>query len=252
MISIRNVTHQIAGKPILRDVSLDLPRHGISALIGPNGAGKSTLLSLVARLMPLQGGSIAVDGHDLKACDTAALARILAILPQIQDTAPRLSVADLVAFGRYPHSRGRLTAEDHQVINMALDAFHLTDMRGRALDTLSGGQRQNALLAMILAQETDYLLLDEPLNNLDIAASRRLMRQLRTLADDQGRSVVIVLHDINYALAYADHLVVMTEGRVVATGAPGEVISDDFVNKVYGTDAAVIDHAGRRIVDVGP
>ena len=252
MISIRNVTHKIAGKPILLDVSADLPKRGITALIGPNGAGKSTLLSLVARLEPLQAGAITVDGQDITTCDTGALARVLAILPQIQDAAPRLSVADLVAFGRYPHSHGRLSAGDYQIIDRSIEAFRLSDIRTRGLDTLSGGQRQNALLAMIFAQGTDYLLLDEPLNNLDIAAARRLMAQLRTLAEAQARSVVIVLHDINYALAYADHLVVMAGGRVVATGVPGDVIADVFVQHVYGTAAAVIDHAGRRIVDVGP
>ncbi|KIC47843.1 ATP-binding cassette domain-containing protein [Tateyamaria sp. ANG-S1] len=252
MISIRNIDYDIAGKAILRDVSLDMPKHGVTALIGPNGAGKSTLLSLIARLLPLQHGRVTVDGHDIATCDTAALARILAILPQIQDAAPRLSVSDLVAFGRYPHSRGRLTDQDGAIIDAALAAFQLTDLRNRALDTLSGGQRQNALLAMIFAQGTDYLLLDEPLNNLDIAASRRLMAQLRGLADEQGRTVVIVLHDINYALAYADHLVVLAEGRVAAMGNPEEVVTDDLINRIYGTDAAVINHNNRRIVDVGP
>ncbi|MBY5934960.1 ATP-binding cassette domain-containing protein [Tateyamaria omphalii] len=252
MISIRNVTYDIAGKPVLCDVSLDLPRHGVTALIGPNGAGKSTLLSLVARLMPLQSGGIDIDGQDITTCDTGALARVLSILPQIQDAAPRLTVSDLVAFGRYPHSRGRLTAEDHRIVDNSLDAFRLSDMRNRALETLSGGQRQNALLAMIFAQGTDYLLLDEPLNNLDIAAARGLMTQLRTLADEQQRSIVIVLHDINYALAYADHLVVMTEGRVAATGSPKEVISQDLINRIYRTDAAVIAIGDRRLVDVGP
>lgn len=252
MILIRNLSHTIAGKPILHDISLDVPRSGITALIGPNGAGKSTLLSLMARLMPRQQGQITLDGHDISTHDTAALARTLAILPQIQDAAPRLSVADLVAFGRYPHSRGRLTVEDHQIIDRALDAFHLTDLRNRALETLSGGQRQNALLAMIFAQGTDYLLLDEPLNNLDIAAARGLMAQLRRLANDQGRTIVIVLHDINYALAYADHLVVMAKGGIAATGTPSEVVTEDLIHRIYGTDAAIITHQDRRIVDVGP
>lgn len=250
MIQITDLSHQIGGTQILNDITLTLPKGGITALIGPNGAGKSTLLSLVARLTPIQQGQISVDSRDIANTDTGELAKHLAILPQIQDAAPRLSVRDLVAFGRYPHSRGRLTTEDKQIIDTSLTAFGLQDMKSRAIDTLSGGQRQKALLAMIFAQGTDYLLLDEPLNNLDIAGSRSLMAELRKISDTENRSIVIVLHDINYALAYADHLVVMANGQIAAQGKPTEIITEDLIAKTYGTNAKIAEVNGRKLVDV--
>jgi iron complex transport system ATP-binding protein len=251
MIQIQNLSHRIGQALILRDISLTLPKGGITALIGPNGAGKSTLLSLIARLNPLQAGRITVDELDVCQTNSRTLAKRLAILPQIQDAAPRLSVRDLVSFGRYPHSRGRLSAEDHAIIEDALKTFHLTPLHNRALDTLSGGQRQKALLAMIFAQQTEYLLLDEPLNNLDIAGSRGLMQQLRQVSREQGRTIVIVLHDINYALAYADHLVAMADGTVVAQGRPADVVTERLLSRTYGTDAAILKQGGRVLVDVG-
>lgn len=250
MIKITDVDYSIGGTPILNGINLSLPKGGISALIGPNGAGKSTLLSLVARLMPLQTGRVTVDDLIVGACGNNTLARKLAILPQASDVAPLLTVQELIGFGRYPYHKGRPTAEDHAKVEQALATFGLTDLATRRLDTLSGGQRQRAQVAMTYAQETDYILLDEPLNNLDIAASRSLMRVLRNLATDHGRTIVIVLHDINYAAAYADLIVAMKSGRIVAEGTPEDIVTDTLLKNVFETDPKVHRIDGKVMIEV--
>lgn len=248
MIDIQSVSYRIGKAQILRDVSLRLERGGVIALAGPNGAGKSTLLSLMARLQPLQQGQITVDDMQLGRCDDRALARKLAILPQQMSASSRLTVRDLVGFGRYPHHRGRPRSEDHDRVAAALELFDLTGFANRQLETLSGGQRQRAFVAMSYVQDTDFLLLDEPLNNLDLAASRSLMARLRDLADSQGRTIVIVLHDINYATAYADRIVVLKGGQVVADGPPAETVTARMLEQVFDTSAAVHEVAGRPVV----
>lgn len=248
MIRIENVSHSYGHAPILRDVSLTLEPGGVTALVGPNGAGKSTLLGLIARLIPLQQGRIRIGDLTIGECPTDVLARRLAILPQISHMAPRLTVRELIGFGRYPHHKGRPSATDHARVEEAIDLFALARLAHRPLDTLSGGQRQRALVAMTFAQDTDTILLDEPLNNLDIAASRSLMQLLTSLAHDHGRSVVIVLHDLNYASRYADHIVAMAGGRVIRTGPQEEIVTDRLLSEVFATDATVAHVAGRPVV----
>jgi len=245
MIEISGVSHDYGRMPVLRDVSLTLQKGGVTALIGPNGAGKSTLLSLMARLLPLQAGRIAFDGLDVARTPTQALALKLAVLRQETALATRLTVRDLVGFGRYPHSHGRPGPRDLAEVEAALDGFDLRPLAGRFLDELSGGQRQRAFVAMTFAQETDYLLLDEPLSNLDLTFARALMRRLRRLADEHGRTVVVVLHDINYAAAWADRIVALKEGKLVAAGSPAEVIRPEVLQAVYGEWIEVIERDGR-------
>ena len=248
MIEVENVTHRIARQTILSDVSLVLEKGGIVALVGPNGAGKSTLLSLVARLLPLQSGGIKVDGLRIGVAADDVLARTLAILPQELNVASRLTVRDLVGFGRYPYHKGRPTSEDTALVAQALTLFDLDDLAERQLETLSGGQRQRAFVAMAYVQDTEYLLLDEPLNNLDIGTSRALMEQLRNLAETRNRTIVIVLHDINYAAAYADRIVALKAGQVVADGPPDQVVDDGLLRRVFGTNARVSLIDGRPVV----
>ncbi|NVO56737.1 ATP-binding cassette domain-containing protein [Rhodobacteraceae bacterium B1Z28] len=248
MIDIQDVTYKIAGQPILQDVSLQLDKGGIIALIGPNGAGKSTLLSLVARLLPLQTGTIRVDDLQIGQTVDTVLAKKLGILPQELTVASRLTIRDLVGFGRYPYHKGRPSADDHDRVDTALHLFDLSDLAERQLETLSGGQRQRAFVAMAYVQDTDYLLLDEPLNNLDIAASRALMTLLRDLTAGRKRTVVIVLHDINYAAAYADRIIALKAGRVVADGAPDAVVTAALLRDVFETPANVTTVARRQVV----
>ena len=250
MIQISNLTHKIAGKTVLSDISLRIETGGVTALVGPNGAGKSTLLSLIARLDPIQTGRITVNDLVIGQCDSTELARTLAFLPQAEETAPRLTVRELVAFGRYPYTKGRPTDADRAIITRALAVFDLQALSERPLDTLSGGQRQRAKVAMTYAQDTDYLLLDEPLNNLDLSASRSLMKLLRRLAHDSGKTVIIVLHDINYACAYADLIVTLKLGKLGVVGTPADIVTDQLLQDVFETDAQVHHIAGQPLVKV--
>ncbi len=248
MIRIENVSLRIRATPILRDINLTIPRGGVVALIGPNGAGKSSLLSLVARLRPLQQGTIHIDGLPVDRTPGPELARVVAILRQDSTVASRLKVRELVGFGRFPHGRGRLTAADLEIVDQALARFDLTDLADRFLETLSGGQRQRALVAMAFAQDTDYLLLDEPLNNLDMHHARELMRSLRAIADTRARTVVIVLHDVNQASTYADRIVAMQNGRIIADAAPLDLLTPDTLETVFGFRMRVEIIAGKPFV----
>ncbi|MGE0283379.1 MAG: ABC transporter ATP-binding protein [Rhizobiaceae bacterium] len=248
MIEIADVTHKLGGVVVLDDISLTLPAGGVTALIGPNGAGKSTLLSLVARLQPLQRGQIRVAGLAVDSTPGRDLARVMAILRQDTGPATRLRVEELVSFGRFPHSQGRLTSEDRHIILATMERFDLTDLAGRFLDTLSGGQRQRAWVAMVFCQGTDYVLLDEPLNNLDLYHARSLMQTLTRVATESGRTVVVVLHDVNHAAAYADRVVAMKSGRIVAAGPTNDVLTPAILEDVYGFRMDVVVIGGRRLV----
>lgn len=247
MIRIENLSKSYGPAQVLRDVTLDLPRGGVTALIGPNGAGKSTLLSLIARLIPPDAGRITVDGLDVARAPAAELARRLAILRQENQLVARLTVRELVGFGRFPHSAGRLTQADRAAIDRALDYLELQPLAGRFVDQLSGGQRQRAFVAMVLAQDTDYLLLDEPLNNLDMKHAQAMMRLLGRAAHDLGKTVLVVLHDINFASCHSDRIVAMREGRIFAAGTPAEIVAPDPLRDLYEMEIAVREIDGQRI-----
>ncbi|MBB1492122.1 ATP-binding cassette domain-containing protein [Paracoccus sp. MC1854] len=248
MIRIDGLSHHIGAAPILQDIDLTLPRGKLIALIGPNGAGKSTLLRLVARLEPLQQGRIEIDGLDLATTPTERLALAMAVMGQQTHIASRLRVAELVGFGRWPHHHGRPRPADRAAIEAALEAFGLAPFKDRFLDEISGGQAQRAHLAMTFAQGTDWLLLDEPLNNLDMAHSRALMARLAELVRGSGRSVVTVVHEVNYAAAWADHIVAMKNGRIVAEGAPEAVLTEPVLSALYDTPIEVSRHDDRPLV----
>jgi len=248
MIQIDHVSHRIGGAPILHDISTRLPKGQLTALIGPNGAGKSTLLRLIGRLEPLQAGRITVAGRDVGATPTDQLARVMAILGQQTAIASRLRLSELVAFGRWPHHKGRPCAADRAMVDEALEAFALAPLAGRFLDEVSGGQAQRAHIAMAFAQDTDWMLLDEPLNNLDMAHARALMRRLRDLVDNRGRSVGMVVHEINYAAAWADHVIAMKEGRILAEGPACDVLTETLLSQLYDAPIRVGLHEGRPLV----
>jgi len=247
VIEIRDLSKSYGATTVLDGVSLDLPPGGLTALIGPNGAGKSTLLSIVARLMPASAGRVTLDGADVTATPGAVLARRLAILRQANAITPRLTVAELVGFGRFPYSRGRLTAQDHAKVEAAIGYVDLGPLKDRFLDELSGGQRQRAFIAMVLAQDTDYLLLDEPLNNLDMKHAAATMRLLRRAADELGKTVVVVLHDINFASCHADRIIAMKDGRIVFNGPPAELMQPEVLGSIYDMDITVMDVDGTRV-----
>ncbi len=248
MIEIRNVSHAIGGQTILNNVSLDIPQGGITALIGPNGAGKSTLLSFMARLQPLHSGRIAYNGKDIGSTPTAELARVLSILTQENSIISRISVRDLLMFGRYPYHQGRPSEHDQAIVENALAEFQLETLAGRYLTELSGGQRQRSMIAMVFCQSTEYVLLDEPLNNLDMYYARSLMQLLQKLTREHNRTTVVVLHDINQAAAYADFVVAMKNGEVALQGHPNEVFTPQNIKTLFDMEVDVLDYGGKKLV----
>ncbi|MDO5032044.1 ABC transporter ATP-binding protein [Corynebacterium sp.] len=241
MIKLSQVSKAYSENTQIGPVDLEIPQGGVTALIGPNGAGKSTLLTMIGRLLDADSGSIEVAGYDVSNTKSQDLARILSILRQENHFITKLTVRQLVSFGRFPYSQGRLTAEDEEIISRYIDFLHLEELEDRYLDQLSGGQRQRAYVAMVLCQETDYVLLDEPLNNLDIAHSVEMMKHLRSAAQEFGRTIIVVLHDINFAARYADYICAAKKGQIVAFGSPDEVMRDEVLTPIFGTPITVID-----------
>ena len=247
MIRIEHVSKAYGAVRVLDDVSLTIPVGGITSIIGANGAGKSTLLSVVARLLPADAGRVTVDGLDVTTTPGPVLARRLSVLRQENAMSVRLTVRELVAFGRFPHSGGRLTAADRGLVDEAIAWFELEGLADRHLDQLSGGQRQRAYVAMVLCQGTDYVLLDEPLNNLDMRHAVQMMRMLRRMTTELGKTVVLVVHDINFASAYSDRIVAMRDGQVVAEGPTAELMEPAVLRKVYDMDVEVHELGGQRV-----
>ncbi|WP_432557774.1 iron ABC transporter ATP-binding protein [Granulicoccus sp. GXG6511] len=247
MIKVSGVTKSYGSAVVVDGVSLELPVGGVTSIIGPNGAGKSTLLGMVARLLKADAGRMTVGELDVAACDTRELAKVLSVLKQDNHLAVRLTVADLVAFGRYPHCGGRLGPRDRELVDAAIGYLDLGDLRDRYLDEMSGGQRQRAFVAMVLAQDTDYVLLDEPLNNLDMSHARAMMRRLRRAADELDKTIVVVIHDINFASVWSDRIVAMKDGRVVAVGGPDDIIDERVLRDIYDMDLAVREVEGQRL-----
>ncbi|WP_193103744.1 ABC transporter ATP-binding protein [Brachybacterium sp. FME24] len=247
MISIDAVRKKYSSTVEIGPVTLDIPSGGVTALVGPNGAGKSTLLTMVGRLLGIDDGTIEVAGYDISSTASKDLAKIVSVLRQENHFVTRLTVRQLVGFGRFPYSKGRLTPLDEQKISEAIDFLHLDELEDRYLDQLSGGQRQRAYVAMVLAQDTEYVLLDEPLNNLDMQHSVQMMGRLRDAARELGRTVVVVLHDINFAAHYADHIIAMKDGGVVESGPVPEIMVGEVLTRVFNTPVQVIDGPNGRL-----
>lgn len=233
MIQAIQVSKRYGTKTAVDNVTVDIKKNRITSLIGPNGAGKSTLLAMMSRLAPMDNGDVLVEGRSVKEWDSTELAREIAILKQSNHINLRLTVRDLVGFGRFPYSQGRLTRADLEHVDRAIEYMNLGDLQHKFLDELSGGERQRAFIAMVVAQDTKYVLLDEPLNNLDMKHSVQMMKVLRRLVDELNKTVVLVLHDINFASSYSDDIVAMRDGRVVAHGPVGDIIRQDVLHDVY-------------------
>ncbi|AVF03194.1 MAG: ABC transporter ATP-binding protein [Devosia indica] len=247
MIRTQSVSRSYGDNLVVDNVTLDIPARGVTSIIGPNGAGKSTLLSMVSRLLDMSAGSVTIDGMDVTKTPSDVLARRLSILRQDNHISARITVRDLIGFGRYPHSKGRLTVEDRSHIDKAIDYLDLGALSDRFLDELSGGQRQRAFVAMVLAQDTDYVLLDEPLNNLDMKHAMGMMKLMRQAASELGKTVVLVLHDINFASWYSDYIVAMKDGKVAAQGPGPEMIRPEVLSEIYEMDIKVHEIGGQLI-----
>lgn len=234
MIVIEGLTKAYGDTCVVDDVSLTIPAGELTAIIGPNGAGKSTLLGLASRLITADRGRVLVDSLDVAETGRDIMARRLSVLRQENHVTARLRVSELVSFGRFPHSGGRLTSDDRDRIAHALAALELTALENRFLDELSGGQRQRAFVAMTLCQDAPYMLFDEPLASLDIRHAISMMQLLRSAAGSSGKTVVVVLHDLNIAANFADRVVAMKDGRIACQGTTGDVMTSRQLSDLYG------------------
>lgn len=233
MIKIKGVSKKYSNRLVVDNVSLNIERGKITSLIGPNGAGKSTLLSMITHTAGRDGGGVYIEGKEIEEYSKEEFAKKVAILKQSNNFNIRLTVKELVEFGRFPYSKGRLTKEDKKYVDEAISYMNLQDIENKYIDELSGGQRQRALIAMIMAQNTEYIFLDEPLNNLDIKHSVEMMKVLRKLVDDFGKTVVIVIHDINFASCYSDYIAVLKDGKLIKIDTTENVVKKEILEDIY-------------------
>ncbi|TXC89830.1 ABC transporter ATP-binding protein [Metabacillus litoralis] len=247
MVEVKNITKRYGQKIVVDNVSLQIKKGSITSFIGPNGAGKSTVLSGISRLISMDEGEIYIGDQNIQKTKTNDLAKQISILKQTNSINLRLTVRELVSFGRFPYSQGRLNDEDWQAVDEAISYMGLKDLQERFLDHLSGGQRQRAYIAMVIAQNTEYVLLDEPLNNLDMKHSVQIMKNLRKLVEDLGKTVIIVLHDINFASCYSDYIVGLKDGRVVREGTKDEMMETHVLKEIYDMDIPVQTINGQKI-----
>ncbi|KMZ43700.1 MULTISPECIES: ABC transporter ATP-binding protein [Bacillales] len=247
MIEVRNVSKQYGSKYVVENVSVKIAKGKITSFIGPNGAGKSTLLSMISRLLTKDQGEVFIEGQEIGQTKSSELAKKISILKQSNHITVRLTIRELVSFGRFPYSQGNLTKEDWKYVDEAIQYLELTDIQHKYLDQLSGGQRQRAYIAMVVAQNTEYVLLDEPLNNLDMKHSVQIMKVLRRLVDERGKTVVIVIHDINFASVYSDYIVALKDGKVVKEGTTDEIITQPILKDVYDMDIRIEDIEENKI-----
>ncbi|QLQ35083.1 ABC transporter ATP-binding protein [Micromonospora robiginosa] len=242
LLSTRDLVVGYEGRTVLDGLELDLPADAFTVIVGPNACGKSTLLRTMARLLTPRRGAVLLDGAQIRDLPTRDVARRVGVLPQSPLVPEGITVADLVGRGRQPYQRWwrQWSAEDGRAVDEAMRLADVTGLADRAVDTLSGGQRQRVWIAMTLAQDTDALLLDEPTTFLDLAHQVEVLDLLHRLRAERGRTVVAVLHDLNQAARYADHLVAMRDGAVVAAGPPREILTADLVRDVFGLDCVVV------------
>ena len=247
MLTIRNLRKTYEDATVVDDVSLELPHGKVISMIGPNGAGKSTVLGMISRLVAKSAGVVEFQGKDLEKWESRELAKHLAILTQANNVQMKLTVRELVAFGRFPHSGSNLSQKDWEIVDRSIRYMELDSFAERFIDEMSGGQRQRAFIAMVLAQDTEYVLLDEPTNNLDIYHATQMMKLVRRLCDDLGKTVILVLHEINLAAFYSDYICAFKNGRIAAWGTVNEVMTPEQLKLIYGVDFQIYEIDGRPL-----
>lgn len=246
-LTFEGLVKQYGKRQVLCELSGAINDNCITSLIGPNGAGKSTLLSIISRLLKQDGGQVFFMDKLMQEYNSSELAQKLSILKQSNHMDLKLTVKDLVAFGRFPYSKGRLTTTDWQKVNEAIAFSDLEDLSEAYIDELSGGQRQRAFIAMIIAQDTDYILLDEPLNNLDMKHSVHVMKTLRKLVDELGKTVIIVIHEINFAAQYSDYIIALKEGKICYNDRTNNVIHATVLQDIFGIEFDIIEKNNKKI-----
>ena len=244
---VKELLKRYNGKTVVDGVSFELPKGKVISLIGPNGAGKSTVMGMISRLIAQDDGSVDFEGKDMSKWKSRDLARRLAILTQSNHVQMKLTVRELVAFGRFPYSGNRITAEDEEIIEKAIAYMELEEFEDRFIDELSGGQRQRAYIAMVIAQDTEYVLLDEPTNNLDIYHATNMMKIVRRLCDELGKTVILVLHEINYAAFYSDYICAFVDGKISKFGTVEEVMTKENLSEIYRVDFEILEIEGKPL-----
>ena len=244
---VKDLTKRYDGKTVVDFVSFEIPKGKVISLIGPNGAGKSTVMGIISRLIARDGGIVDFEGTDIGKWKSKELAKRLAILTQSNNIQMKLTVRELVTFGRFPYSGGRNTDEDNAIIDKAIEYMELREIQDQFIDELSGGQRQRAYIAMVIAQDTEYVLLDEPTNNLDIYHASNMMKIVRRLCDELGKTVILVLHEINYAAFYSDYICAFTDGKIEKFGTVEEVMTKENLSKIYNVDFEIMEIEGRPL-----
>ena len=244
---VKDLTKRYDGKTVVDSVSFEIPKGKVISLIGPNGAGKSTVMGIISRLIARDGGIVDFEGTDIGKWKSKELAKRLAILTQSNNIQMKLTVRELVTFGRFPYSGGRNTDEDNAIIDKAIEYMELREIQDQFIDELSGGQRQRAYIAMVIAQDTEYVLLDEPTNNLDIYHASNMMKMVRKLSDELGKTVILVLHEINYAAFYSDYICAFKNGKIAKYGTVEEVIQKEVLSEIYQVDFEILNIKGKPL-----
>lgn len=227
---------------IVKDLNLEIPKGKITTIIGANGCGKSTILKTLARIIKPKSGLIYINDKELNSQDSKELAKAMAVLPQSPQAPNGLTVEELISYGRFPHQKGfgKLKDEDKDIINWALEKTRISEFRDRPIEALSGGQRQRAWIAMALAQETDILLLDEPTTYLDLAHQLEVLKLLEELNKKEGRTIVMVIHELNNAARFADHMIGVKKGKIVCQGTAHEVMTKENLREIFNIDAEIV------------
>ncbi len=246
-MQIKNLTKKYDDKAVVDSVSFEIPKGKVISLIGPNGAGKSTVMGMISRLIAHDSGQVNFEGTDITKWKSKELSKRLAILTQSNNIQMKLTVRELVAFGRFPYSGGRITKEDQEIIDKAISYMELEEFQDRFIDELSGGQRQRACIAMVIAQDTEYVLLDEPTNNLDIYHATNMMKIVRRLCDELGKTVVLVLHEINYAAFYSNYICAFVDGKIAKFGTVEEVMTKENLSEIYKVDFEIMEIEGKPL-----
>lgn len=241
-IEIRDLQCGYDNKVVIEHLTLNIKKGKITSIIGENGCGKSTLLKTIGRIIKPTHGEVYINGKNLHHTNTAEIAKILGLLPQSPIAPNGLTVQEIVEYGRFPHKKGRgkLDAKDYEIVHHALMQANLLDLKDRLMGELSGGQRQRAWIAMVLAQETDVVLLDEPTTYLDMVYQLEVLELVQNLCREKGITVVMVIHDLNHASRFSDDLIMLREGALIAQGAPAQTMTADILRKVFHIDAVIV------------
>lgn len=240
MIKLKNLEKNYSSKINIGPVNLDIKEGSLVSIVGPNGAGKSTMLLMIGRLLEMDGGDVLIDDLNTKKTPSEILSKKLAILRQENNFVTKLTVKQLVSFGRFPYSKGRFTSEDKKIVDKYISYLGLSDIKERYLDELSGGQRQRVYVAMVLSQETKYILLDEPLNNLDVKRSVEMLDYLKKIAKELNKTILMVIHDINFAAKYSDYICCMKDGEIEEFGKVSDIMDEDKLTRIFDTNISII------------